>query len=81
MENKQNLQLPQGAGIQAAQRVAEHGAKMVLTGNCGPKAFKVLKAAGVKVGGISGTVKEAINQYKQGKISLPMPLMSKGHWG
>jgi predicted Fe-Mo cluster-binding NifX family protein len=82
IENKQNLQLPQGAGIQAAQVVVEQGAKTVLTGNCGPKAFKVLQAAGVNVGiGISGTVKEAVDQYKQGKVSFTQAPNVEGHWG
>lgn len=82
IENKQNLQLPQGAGIQAAQTVVENGAKTVLTGNCGPKAFKVLRAAGVNVGiGVSGTVKEAVNQYKQGKVSFTQAPNVEGHWG
>jgi predicted Fe-Mo cluster-binding NifX family protein len=82
IKNRQNLQLPQGAGIQAAQVVIEHGAKTVLTGNCGPKAFKVLQAAGVNVGiGISGTIKEAILQYKQGKISFAQEPNVEGHWG
>jgi predicted Fe-Mo cluster-binding NifX family protein len=82
IENKQNLQLPQGAGIQAAQIVVEQGARTVLTGNCGPKAFKVLQAAGVNVGiGVSGTVKEAVNQYKQGKVSFTQAPNVEGHWG
>ncbi len=82
IENKQNLQLPQGAGIQAAQTVVEHGAKTVLTGNCGPKAFKVLQAAGVNVGiGISGKIKEAVDQYKQGKINFADAPNVEGHWG
>ena len=82
IENKQNLQLPQGAGIQAAQTVVEQGAKTVLTGNCGPKAFKVLQAAGVNVAvGISGKIKEAIDQYKQGKIDFARAPNVEGHWG
>jgi predicted Fe-Mo cluster-binding NifX family protein len=82
VENKQNLQLPQGAGIQAAQTVVESGAKTVLTDNCGPKAFKVLRAAGVKVGiGVSGTVKEAVSQYKQGKVGFTQAPNVEGHWG
>lgn len=81
LENKQNLQLPQGAGIQAAQKVVERGAKVVLTGNCGPKAFKVLKATGVQIAvGVSGLVQEAINQYKQGKISFAAAPNVEGHW-
>jgi predicted Fe-Mo cluster-binding NifX family protein len=81
LENKQNLQLAQGAGIQAAQTIVEHGAKTVLTGHCGPKAFRVLQAAGVKVGiGVAGTIHEAIEQYKQGKISFTQSPNVEGHW-
>ena len=82
IENKQNLQLPQGAGIQAAQTVVERGGTAVLTGNCGPKAFKVLQAAGVKVGiGVAGTIREAVDQYKQGKINFAEAPNVEGHWG
>ena len=64
-ENIQNLNLPQGAGIQAAKSVADCGVGAVLTGNCGPKAFKVLQAAGINVvTGLQGTVKEAVEKFK-----------------
>jgi predicted Fe-Mo cluster-binding NifX family protein len=45
--NEQNYQSAQGAGIQAAQRVVALGAAAVVTGHVGPKAFKILKAAGI----------------------------------
>lgn len=58
-----------GAGIQSAQLVVNKGAKVVLTGSCGPNAFQTLQAAGVEViVGVSGTVQEAIEQYKAGKL-------------
>lgn len=38
-----------GAGIQAAQRVADAGASVVLTGRVGPKAHRALGQAGVRV--------------------------------
>ncbi len=70
VDNKQNLQAVSGAGVQAAQIVAEHGASAVLTGNCGPNAFRTLKAADIKVfAGASGTVKEAITAYKSGSLT------------
>ena len=70
VDNKQNLQAFSGAGVQAAQIVAEQGVSAVLTGNCGPNAFRTLKAADIKVfAGASGTVKEAITAYKSGSLT------------
>jgi predicted Fe-Mo cluster-binding NifX family protein len=48
----------------------EKGVKAVLTGNCGPNAFSVLKAANISVmTGVSGSVQEAVEHYKAGKYS------------
>jgi predicted Fe-Mo cluster-binding NifX family protein len=69
VDNKQNIQAPAGAGIQAAQIVADHGADVLIAGNCGPKAFKTLKAADIKVfTGPDGTIREAVNSYKNGEL-------------
>jgi predicted Fe-Mo cluster-binding NifX family protein len=64
---------PSGAGIQAAQIVANKGAKVVLTGNVGPNASQVLSSAGIRViTGVTGTVREAILRYKGGELkSMP----------
>jgi len=81
IENSQSLNLPQGAGIQAAQNVLAHDPHVVLTGNCGPKAFKVLKAAGVKVVlGVKGKVRDAIEAYLQGKYQPATGPNVEGHW-
>jgi predicted Fe-Mo cluster-binding NifX family protein len=57
-----------GAGIQAAQLVAQKNVDAVLTGSCGPNAFETLKAAGVKViAGVTGTVSEAVRKYASGE--------------
>jgi len=59
-----------GAGIQSAQLVAEKGAEVVLTGNCGPNAYRTLEAAGVKViVGVGGTIRDAVEKYKAGELS------------
>lgn len=63
------ISAPGGAGIQAAQFVANQGAQAVLTGNMGPNAFNVLQSAGVQVFTVvGGTVKEAVEAYKEGRL-------------
>ena len=61
---------PGGAGIQAAQTVLNRGGNVVISGNIGPNAFQVLSTAGVKIAtGAYGTVKEAVEMYKTGRLS------------
>ncbi len=58
-----------GAGVSAAKTVIDAGAEVVLAGNCGPNAERALRVAGVKLfTGVSGTVAEAVEQYKAGKL-------------
>ena len=80
-DNVQNLNAAQGAGIQAAQTVSQIGAQWLLTGHCGPKAFRVLQAADIKIAiGVKGTVAEAIENFKQGKIEAVDSPDVEGHW-
>jgi predicted Fe-Mo cluster-binding NifX family protein len=79
--NTQNLNAAQGAGIQAAQSIARLGAEAVLTGHVGPKAFTTLQAANIAVyTGVSGTVKEAIEQFNSGKLAPAEKADVEGHW-
>jgi len=81
VENTQNLNLPQGAGIQAGKAVADHHVDALITGHCGPKAFKVLQSAGVKIlTGAGGTVADAIEQFKKGELTDAMEADVEGHW-
>jgi predicted Fe-Mo cluster-binding NifX family protein len=58
-----------GAGIHAAQTIANQGVKLVLTGRVGPNAFQVLSSAGMEViTGVSGTVREAVERFKRGQL-------------
>jgi len=80
-DNAQNLNAPQGAGIQAAQAVARLGAETVLTGHVGPKAFITLQAANIPVyTGVFGTVSEAIDQFKSGRLAPTTKADVEGHW-
>ena len=80
-DNAQNLNAVQGAGIQAGRTVADLGAEAVITGNVGPKAFATLQAANLKIYlGASGTVKEAIEQFKAGQLQDASRANVEGHW-
>ena len=72
-----------GAGIQAAQLVANKGAEVVLTGNAGPNAFNTLQAAGLKiVVGLTGiTVGQAIEGFKSGKYQYISGPSVEAHYG
>jgi predicted Fe-Mo cluster-binding NifX family protein len=71
-----------GAGISTAQMIAGGGVEAVLTGNCGPNAYEVLGAAGIKVlTGVSGKVRQAIEEYKSGKLKTSSRPNVPGHFG
>lgn len=79
--NKQNLSASQGAGIQSAQAVVDYGAEVLISGNCGPKAFSVLKVAGIKVYSAENcTVKEAIELFMANKLKQLNDANVEGHW-
>jgi len=81
VENAQNLEAAQGAGIQSAQCVANEGAEAVITGHCGPKAYRVLKSAGVRVYlGVEGTVEDALDKFKSGGCEEAAGADVEGHW-
>lgn len=80
-DNQTNLNAVQGAGIQAARTVADLGVGAVLTGNVGPKAHAALAAAGIQVYvGLSGTVGEAVEEFKAGNMEPAERANVEGHW-
>src|SRR4030043_19518 len=71
-----------GAGISTAQMIAGRGVEAALTGNCGPNAYEVLSAAGIKVvTGVAGKVQDAIQGYKSGKFQASSQPNVAGHFG
>jgi len=82
LDNGNSRAMAQGAGIQAAEIIADSGAKVVLSGFVGPKAFQALSSAGIKIGqGVDGvTVREAVERYKSGQVSLASSPNKSGHW-
>lgn len=71
--NTQNLEAAHGAGIQAGQTIAKTGAKVLITGHVGPKAFKVLEAGKItmySIGEMNGTVEATLKAFQQGKLAM-----------
>lgn len=81
VDNGENMNAFKGAGIQAAATVSRKGAKALLTGYCGPKAFEALSAAKIKVANdVTGTVKDAVTAYKEGKVTFSDNPNVESHW-
>jgi predicted Fe-Mo cluster-binding NifX family protein len=81
LENSQNRNLTQGAGIQAGKTIIDNGVEVLITGYCGPKAFKVLESAGIKtVSGAEGRVEDVIRDFKAGKLKESNTPNADGHW-
>jgi len=58
-----------GAGIQAAQAVCQQGAQAIISGNLGPNAMDVIRAAGLPFYSVAGgTVREAVEALKAGSL-------------
>jgi len=71
-----------GAGISAGQAIADKGVQAVLTGNCGPNAYQVLSSAGIQViTGVSGSIKDAIEGYRSGKLQTSASANVPDHFG
>ena len=69
IDNSEQVDAAQGAGVQTAQMVTGHGAGAVLTGRCGPKAFQVLTEARVAIySGFQGSVQEAVDAWQGGNL-------------
>ncbi|MFW6111218.1 MAG: NifB/NifX family molybdenum-iron cluster-binding protein [Thermoproteota archaeon] len=80
--DNQSAGVMSGAGIQAAQTVANKGAELVITGNVGPNAFRALSSAGIKiVVGADSTVRESIENYKKGTLEETTNATVGGHFG
>ncbi|MBU0947097.1 MAG: NifB/NifX family molybdenum-iron cluster-binding protein [Proteobacteria bacterium] len=81
INNSINSNAFKGAGIQAATTVCETGAKVLLTGYCGPKAFEVIKTAGINVvSDIEGRVKDVVDLFISGKLTYTDSANAFAHW-
>jgi predicted Fe-Mo cluster-binding NifX family protein len=81
VDNGSSQVMAQGAGIQAAEIVAATGARVLLTGFVGPKAFQALNAAGITIGqNVDNlTVREAVQRFQAGDVPVADAPNSRGH--
>ena len=77
-----NTAIAGGAGINSAKTVIDTQVSAVLTGNCGPNAQRTLSAAGVKLyTGVAGTIEQAIDLFKNGKLLEATESNVSAHFG
>lgn len=81
VDNRQNMDSAQGAGIQSAKTLMDTGATVLITGNVGPKAHAALIAAGIEIFlKNGGTVDDAIVEYQAGSLVKTSGANVEGHW-
>ena len=81
VDNSQGFNALSGAGIQAGKLLADRKVDVLITGHCGPNAFRTLQAAGIKVVvEQSGTVKEALERFQSEKVAFSSQPNVEAHW-
>nr|WP_320049836.1 NifB/NifX family molybdenum-iron cluster-binding protein [uncultured Desulfuromonas sp.] len=82
IENTQNRQSAQGAGIQSATRLIQNNVNAVVTGQCGPKAFALLNRSAITVYPTKDTtISDALEAVKNGTLTATEAATVEGHWG
>jgi predicted Fe-Mo cluster-binding NifX family protein len=81
VDNESAAVAMQGAGVKAAETLADQGVNAVITGHCGPKAFEALRQAGIEVYvNAEGSVAEAVKSYLAGELKPANGPDVGGHW-
>jgi predicted Fe-Mo cluster-binding NifX family protein len=71
-----------GAGIQAAQFLADKNVSAVITGHVGPNAVQTLAAAGIDIfAEQQGTIEEVVNRYRSGALKPTTQSTVGSHFG
>lgn len=81
LDNSENVNALKGAGIQAASMISSNKAEILLTGFCGPNAFKALNAAKIGVANnAEGSVRDAVAAFLDGNMPLADEANVEGQW-
>jgi predicted Fe-Mo cluster-binding NifX family protein len=71
-----------GAGIQAAQFLANKNVSAVITGHVGPNAVQTLTAAGIEVfAEQQGNIEQVVEKYKRGRLKSTIQSTVYSHFG
>jgi predicted Fe-Mo cluster-binding NifX family protein len=72
-----------GAGVQAAQFIAGHGAQVAISGDFGPNAYSTLAAAGIRMflapAGESPAASQLLARYRRGELKEVTAPTGSGH--
>ena len=80
--DNQSVNQSSGAGIQAAQFLANKSVTAVITGHIGPNAVQTLSAAGIDVFvGQQGTIAEVVERFKRGNLRPTTQSTVGSHFG
>jgi predicted Fe-Mo cluster-binding NifX family protein len=81
VDNSENSNAMRGAGIYAGKILADKNVNVLITGACGPNAFKTLKAAGINVVvEQSGKVREALDRFNKHETQFADQPNVEAHW-
>lgn len=81
IDNTENVNASQGAGIQTAEAILKLGVNGIITGHCGPKAFRVLSTSGIKIYNCtSKTVNQALELLQKNELPELKDANTNGHW-
>ena len=81
VSNQQNLSATQGAGIQSAQNITNQKVDVLISRNCGPKAFRVLSQAGIKIyTSTDALVKDALEKFHNNELKETNSSNVESHW-
>lgn len=81
VDNQQSVNTPQGAGIQATENIVRYGVNCIVTGHCGPNAYRALSAAGISIYTTkASTVADALEAFRAGALDTMNSADVEGHW-
>ena len=81
VDNSVNANALKGAGIQAGKILADKKVDVLITGYCGPNAFRTLEAGGTRViVDQSGTVKDVVERFRSNEVEYAEQPNVEAHW-